>query len=114
VSLLQRDRRVDKGKKYGAVFGRYGFLDGEGGMMEIGDEARVSRRNNDTTAFWMWLTYPESNPKHINTQLTGSQFGSEHLILNVVAPHNGQNLVDEQYHIWGEQLRFHVSHYLCC
>jgi hypothetical protein len=72
-------------------------------MVEIGDEARVSRRNNETTVFCMWLTYPESNPKHINTQLMGSQFGPEHLILNVVASHNGQNLVDEQYHIWGEQ-----------
>jgi hypothetical protein len=78
---------VDKGKKYGAVFRRYGFLDGEGGMVRIGDETRVSRRNNETTAFYMWLTYPESNPKHINAQLTGSKFGPDHFILNVVVCH---------------------------
>jgi len=102
LKMLQKDRRVDKGKKYGAVFGRYGFVDGEGGMVEIGDEARVSRRNSETTAFCRLLTYPGSHLKHIDTQLTDSQFGPEHLV-NVAVLHYGQSLVDEQYHIQGEQ-----------
>lgn len=51
LKMLQKDRRVDKGMKYGAVFGRYGFVKGEGGVVQVGDEARVSRRNIEATAF---------------------------------------------------------------
>ena len=58
LKMLQKDRRVDKGKKYGAVFGRYGFLQGEGGMVSIGDEVRVSKRNGERTAFGRWLIHP--------------------------------------------------------
>jgi len=59
LKMLQKDRRVDKEEKYGAVFGRYGFLKGEGGIVEIGDEVRVSRRNSETTTFCRWFIYPE-------------------------------------------------------
>ena len=83
--MLQKDRRVDKGNKYGAVFGRYGFLKGEGGVVEVGDEVRVSRRNSETTAFGRWLTYLKSHQRHIRTQLTDWQFGPENLTLNVAA-----------------------------
>jgi uncharacterized protein YcbX len=57
LKMLQKDRRVDKGKKYGAVFGRYGFLKAgsEGGVVKVGDEVVVSRRNEERTAFGGWL-----------------------------------------------------------
>jgi len=51
LKMLQKTRRVDKGKKYHAVFGRYGYLKGEGGTVSIGDEVRVTKRNEERTAF---------------------------------------------------------------
>ena len=56
LKKLMRDRRVDKGKKYSPVFGRYGFLADKAGSEEprtvkIGDEVRVSKRNEERTRF---------------------------------------------------------------
>ncbi|KAL8752468.1 MAG: hypothetical protein Q9199_005720 [Rusavskia elegans] len=59
LKKLMRDRRVDKGQKYSPVFGRYGFLadnngsmGSRGGMVVIGDEVRVSKRNEERTQFY--------------------------------------------------------------
>ncbi|KAL8708401.1 MAG: hypothetical protein Q9220_006691 [cf. Caloplaca sp. 1 TL-2023] len=60
LKKLMRDRRVDAGKKYSPVFGRYGFLDrkestgGGGGVVRIGDEIQVTRRNEQRTKFCMF------------------------------------------------------------
>jgi len=51
LKMLQKTRRVDKGKKYHAVFGRYGYLKGDAGTVSIGDEVQVTRRNEERTAF---------------------------------------------------------------
>ncbi|KAL8832422.1 MAG: hypothetical protein Q9170_004880 [Blastenia crenularia] len=55
LKKLMRDRRVDKGKKYSPVFGRYGFLgeksDGGGVRVSVGDEVRVTKRNEERTEF---------------------------------------------------------------
>lgn len=52
LKKLQKDRRVDRGKKWSAVFGRYGFLEGQkSGMIRVGDEVSVSKRNTEHTAF---------------------------------------------------------------
>lgn len=53
LKLLQKDRRVDPGTKYSPVFGRYGFVGkgGEGGVLRVGDEVVVSRKNEERTKF---------------------------------------------------------------
>lgn len=55
LKSLMKDRRVDKGMKYSPVFGRYGFLDGEGKGQEnrvhVGDDVIVSGRNDERTTF---------------------------------------------------------------
>ncbi|KAL8779831.1 MAG: hypothetical protein Q9213_006746 [Squamulea squamosa] len=58
LKKLMRDRRVDEGKKYSPVFGRYGFLVEKGdspgalgGRVMIGDEVQVSKRNEERTKF---------------------------------------------------------------
>ncbi|KAL8722440.1 MAG: hypothetical protein Q9225_001062 [Loekoesia sp. 1 TL-2023] len=55
LKKLMRDRRVDAGKKYSPVFGRYGFLggkgEGRGVTVTVGDEVRVSKRNEERTKF---------------------------------------------------------------
>ncbi|KAL8724434.1 MAG: hypothetical protein Q9166_007956 [cf. Caloplaca sp. 2 TL-2023] len=58
LKKLMRDRRVDGGKKYSPVFGRYGFLGGKEGTLTakgrrvmVGDEVRVSKRNEERTKF---------------------------------------------------------------
>ncbi|KAL9012319.1 MAG: hypothetical protein Q9173_002914 [Seirophora scorigena] len=57
LKKLMKDRRVDAGKKYSPVFGRYGFLggkgEGRGGMVCVGDEVRLSKRNGERTTFCM-------------------------------------------------------------
>lgn len=57
LKRLMKDRRVDEGKKYSPVFGRYGFLggtgDGRGGRVSVGDEVMVSKRNEERTKFCM-------------------------------------------------------------
>ncbi|KAJ7811875.1 hypothetical protein B0H13DRAFT_2243237 [Mycena leptocephala] len=51
LKKLMNDRRVDKGNKYSPVFGRYGFLDGEGPVhVSVGDEVVVSKRIAERTA----------------------------------------------------------------
>ena len=55
LKKLMVDRRVDPGRKFGPIFGRYGFLtDGkgqEGVVLRVGDEVRVSGRNEERTVF---------------------------------------------------------------
>ncbi|OAX85357.1 hypothetical protein ACJ72_00245, partial [Emergomyces africanus] len=53
LKKLMKDRRVDKGKKYSPVFGRYGFIDkdSEGLHVGVGDKAVVSKRNEERTTF---------------------------------------------------------------
>ncbi|KAK2807029.1 hypothetical protein FQN50_005603 [Emmonsiellopsis sp. PD_5] len=54
LKKLMRDRRVDKGVKYSPIFGRYGFIDkgSVGREIEVGDEAVVSRVNEEHTTFY--------------------------------------------------------------
>jgi uncharacterized protein YcbX len=53
LKLMQKDRRVDKAKKYSPVFGRYGFLaaSSHGKEIAVGDDVAVSKRNQERTAF---------------------------------------------------------------
>jgi uncharacterized protein YcbX len=53
LKLMQKDRRVDKAKKYSPVFGRYGFLspNSHGKEIAIGDNVFVSKRNEERTGF---------------------------------------------------------------
>lgn len=53
LKLMQKDRRVDKVKKYSPVFGRYGFSDvaSLGKEMKVGDAVRVTKRNGERTGF---------------------------------------------------------------
>ena len=53
LKKLMKDRRVDKGKKYSPVFGRYGFLKSlaSSHTIAVGDEVRVSKINEERTAF---------------------------------------------------------------
>lgn len=59
LKSLQSDRRVDAGKKFGPVMGRYGFLphssagNDEGLDVRVGDRVVVSRRNERRTV-WRW------------------------------------------------------------
>lgn len=56
LKKLQKDRRVDRGKKWSAVFGRYGFLEGQNnGIIRVGDEVLVNKRNTEHTAFGEFL-----------------------------------------------------------
>ncbi|KAL8806698.1 MAG: hypothetical protein Q9223_004514 [Gallowayella weberi] len=58
LKKLMRDRRVDMGKKYSPVFGRYGFLgdkegapETRGGAVAVGSEVHVSKWNEERTKF---------------------------------------------------------------
>lgn len=54
LKKLTKDRRVDKGKKYSPVFGRYGFLKSAASPMKhitLGDEVVVVKRNTERTGF---------------------------------------------------------------
>lgn len=54
LKKLMRDRRVDTGVKYSPIFGRYGFLkpmEGSSKKVSLGDEAIVSKRNEERTVF---------------------------------------------------------------
>ncbi|KIH92318.1 mosc domain containing protein [Sporothrix brasiliensis 5110] len=67
LGRLAKDRRVDRGNKYSPVFGRYAFLDPQGGdsggegddkdedivRIAVGDEVAVTRRNAERTV-WDW------------------------------------------------------------
>ncbi|KAI4129815.1 MAG: hypothetical protein LQ338_002066 [Usnochroma carphineum] len=59
LKKLMKDRRVDAGKRYSPVFGRYGFLAGKGGekggTVRVGDEVRVSKKNEERTKFCMFV-----------------------------------------------------------
>jgi uncharacterized protein YcbX len=53
LKLMMGDRRVDPGMKYSPIFGRYGFVrkSSEGKVLRVGDEVRVSKRNEERTRF---------------------------------------------------------------
>jgi uncharacterized protein YcbX len=53
LKLMQKDRRVDKLKKYSPVFGRYGFVSAgsDGKEIAIGDDVIVTKRNTERTGF---------------------------------------------------------------
>jgi len=53
LKLLQKDRRVDQGVKYSPIFGRYGFASkgSEGMVLRVGDEVRLSKKNEERTRF---------------------------------------------------------------
>lgn len=53
LKLLQKDRRVDQGTKYSPIFGRYGFASkaSEGSVVRVGDEVKVSGKNDERTRF---------------------------------------------------------------
>lgn len=53
LKKLMKDRRVDKGKQYSPVFGRYGFLKSaaQTNRISIGDEVDVIERNVERTSF---------------------------------------------------------------
>lgn len=53
LKKLMKDRRVDKGKKFSPVFGRYGFLNHSvtGQTIAVGDDVKVSKVNQERTAF---------------------------------------------------------------
>jgi len=53
LKILQKDRRVDPGVKFNAIFGRYGFVTraSEGKILSIGDEVFVSKKNDKRTLF---------------------------------------------------------------
>ncbi|KAL8964781.1 MAG: hypothetical protein Q9183_004220 [Haloplaca sp. 2 TL-2023] len=57
LKKLMKDRRVDQGKKYSPVFGRYGFLQGDGARVQTGDEVVVKKTNEERTKFhWPGLS----------------------------------------------------------
>lgn len=67
LKLLQKDRRVDGAVKYSPVFGRYAWLlrgeGGEGFEIRVGDEVKVTKRNESRTAQrWPGLG---GNPKEV-------------------------------------------------
>lgn len=58
LKSMQKDRRVDPGHKYSPIFGRYGFLSQKNGQrpsqpitISVGDEVRVTRKNERRTHF---------------------------------------------------------------
>ncbi|KAH6662513.1 hypothetical protein B0J14DRAFT_450396, partial [Halenospora varia] len=48
LKKLMKDRRVDKGKKWEPIFGRYGFPVFDGNI-KVGDDVLISRRNDQRT-----------------------------------------------------------------
>ncbi|KAH8651898.1 hypothetical protein BGZ60DRAFT_436470 [Tricladium varicosporioides] len=50
LKKLMKDRRVDKGKKWEPIFGRYGFPMHEGDI-NVGDEVVVSKTNEERTVW---------------------------------------------------------------
>ncbi|PQE13772.1 MOSC domain-containing protein [Rutstroemia sp. NJR-2017a BVV2] len=57
LKSMMGDRRVDPGMKYSPIFGRYGFVrkSCEGKVLRVGDEVRVSKRNEERTRFCEFL-----------------------------------------------------------
>ncbi|KAF2268485.1 hypothetical protein CC78DRAFT_575962 [Lojkania enalia] len=55
LKKLQKDRRVDKGAKWSAVFGRYSFWNSKNRdtTFRVGDEVTVTQRNPERTT-WSW------------------------------------------------------------
>ncbi|KAL1856496.1 hypothetical protein Daus18300_010653 [Diaporthe australafricana] len=56
LKKLMKDRRVDQGNKYSPIFGRYGFLEGEGAEIRVGDEVAVTKRLQERCV-WDWPPY---------------------------------------------------------
>lgn len=53
LKVLQKDRRVDKVRKYNAAFGRYGFITASdvGKELKVGDAVEVSQLNQERSGF---------------------------------------------------------------
>lgn len=51
LKAMMKDRRVDQGHKYAPVFGRYGYPRDGRGVLRVGDEVVISKRNTDHTKF---------------------------------------------------------------
>lgn len=64
LKKLMSDRRVDSGKKFAPVFGRYGFLrDGVSKTgVSLGDDVSVTRRNTERPV-WDWPLKDKSSAK---------------------------------------------------
>ncbi|SPO05971.1 uncharacterized protein DNG_08660 [Cephalotrichum gorgonifer] len=60
LKKMMRDRRVDRGQKWSAVFGRYASLLSSGGAISLGDE--VSVRTTSERDVWDWPSW-NSKPK---------------------------------------------------
>jgi uncharacterized protein YcbX len=60
LKKMMRDRRIDPGKKWEPIFGRYGFPT-HGGEIKVGDEVVVSRRNKEHTV-WSECCYTNNPP----------------------------------------------------
>ncbi|CAN8102656.1 unnamed protein product [Discula destructiva] len=56
LKKLMRDRRVDRGNKWSPVYGRYGFLEQEEGVIRLGDEVAVTKRLEERCV-WDWPPY---------------------------------------------------------
>ena len=50
LKKLMKDRRIDPGKRWEPIFGRYGFPT-KGGEIRVGDEILLSKRNAEHTVF---------------------------------------------------------------
>lgn len=47
LKRLMKERRVDKGAKWKPVFGRYGGVRGEGGMVKVGGAVEVKEKGEE-------------------------------------------------------------------
>jgi uncharacterized protein YcbX len=59
LKKMMRDRRIDVGKKWSPIFGRYGFPI-QGGEIRVGDEVVVNRRNKEHTV-WSEFRYTNNH-----------------------------------------------------
>ena len=57
LKVLQKDRRVDKVRKYNAAFGRYGFITAAdvGKELRVGDAVKVAQLNEERSGFGKFL-----------------------------------------------------------
>jgi uncharacterized protein YcbX len=57
LKRMMRDRRIDPGKKWEPIFGRYGFPT-NGGEIKVGDDVAVSVRNKEHGVWSKFCTVP--------------------------------------------------------
>ena len=57
LKKLMKDRRVDAGNKWSPIFGRYAYLSpaSDGQILEVGEEAVVTKMNSERTKFGMYI-----------------------------------------------------------